>query len=247
MIICLSGRKSSGKNTLANYAAGLILKNQGIITSNFAITEEGWLWVKEVCNNPNTEGILDLNNPNSQVQKFLIEEVYPFVKLYSFADELKTFCINVLGLTHNQCYGLDADKNSLTNIRWEDCAGSNKQGIMTAREVLQYFGTNMCRKMVPNCWAEATMKKIARENSMCAIITDCRFPDEVESVQNAGGTVIRLVRDIYNDQHESEVALDIENYDWTKFDFIFDNSNLGIVNSCLEFQHILKEIGLITE
>ena len=38
----------------------------------------------------------------------------------SFADTLKQFCINTLGLTHNQCYGSDEDKNSETEYLWEN-------------------------------------------------------------------------------------------------------------------------------
>jgi hypothetical protein len=39
------------------------------------------------------------------------------VKIYNFADPLKKdICMNILGLTHNQCYGEDIYKNTLTNI-----------------------------------------------------------------------------------------------------------------------------------
>jgi len=48
--------------------------------------------------------------------------------IYSFADPLKKdVCINILGLTERQCYGTDADKNTLTNLRWENmpCFGTD--------------------------------------------------------------------------------------------------------------------------
>lgn len=38
----------------------------------------------------------------------------------SFADQLKEFCINTLGLCREQCYGSDDEKNSLTEYKWED-------------------------------------------------------------------------------------------------------------------------------
>lgn len=44
----------------------------------------------------------------------------PTAKVYSMAGPLKRFCHEVLGLTHEQCWGTDADKNSLTRYRWED-------------------------------------------------------------------------------------------------------------------------------
>jgi hypothetical protein len=38
----------------------------------------------------------------------------------SFADDLKEFCINVLGLRHEQCYGSEEEKNSPTKYLWDD-------------------------------------------------------------------------------------------------------------------------------
>lgn len=38
----------------------------------------------------------------------------------SFADDLKEFCINTLGLEYKQCYGSDDDKNTKTKYLWEN-------------------------------------------------------------------------------------------------------------------------------
>ena len=38
----------------------------------------------------------------------------------SFADDLKRFCIDTLGLEEKQCYGSDSDKNTLTRYKWEN-------------------------------------------------------------------------------------------------------------------------------
>ena len=38
----------------------------------------------------------------------------------SFADDLKEFCINVLGLRHEQCYGSEEEKNTPTQYSWEN-------------------------------------------------------------------------------------------------------------------------------
>ncbi len=32
-------------------------------------------------------------------------------KIYNFADPLKQLCIDIFGLTYNQCYGTDEAKN----------------------------------------------------------------------------------------------------------------------------------------
>lgn len=38
----------------------------------------------------------------------------------SFADTLKEFCIETLGLSYEQCYGTDDEKNSPTQYAWEN-------------------------------------------------------------------------------------------------------------------------------
>lgn len=143
-------------------------------------------------------------------------------RIYNFADPLKQdICINILGLTHDQCYGSDDKKNELVNCYWD-----NKQ--LTAREVMQFVGTDVFRKMQNNVWADATINKIRMENLDLAIIADCRFPNEVEAIKNAGGLVIKLNRNPFNSDHSSETALDSCNYDYRHFDLIVSNEHLSI-------------------
>ena len=147
---------------------------------------------------------------------------YGLSKVYNFADPLKQdICINILGLTYDQCYGSDIDKNTLTHIEWNNTK-------LTAREVMQIVGTDIFRKMYNGVWVDATISKIHRENMGLAVIADCRFPNEVESVKNAGGIVIKLTRNLYNSDHASEVALDPENYNPSNFDLVVHNESIGI-------------------
>lgn len=144
--------------------------------------------------------------------------------IYNFADPLKQMCMEMFGLTYEQVYGTDDQKNELVNCYWE-----NKQ--LTAREVLQLVGTDMFRKLKHNVWADATIRKIQHDESKThfknlAIIADCRFPNEVETIKKANGIVIKLTRNPYNSTHSSETALDPDNYDQSNFDFIIDNHNL---------------------
>ena len=161
---------------------------------------------------------------------YMGNNVWPFIKSYSFADMLKTnVCIEVLGLSYNQCYGTDEDKNSQTHISWNNILGSENKGEMTAREVMQFVGTDFFRGLYPNVWADATIRRVTTEGSAFAVITDCRFPNEVEAVQKAGGKVIRLTRNgSGTDNHASESALDKENFDWNTFDAVIDNSDVDI-------------------
>lgn len=158
------------------------------------------------------------------VQKYANGSIGPYnsTKIYNFADPLKQdICINILGLTKDQCYGTDDQKNELVDCYWD-----NKQ--LTAREVMQIVGTDMFRAMQRNVWSAATIRKIEQENPSVAIIADCRFPNEVEAIKNAGGIVIKLMRNPYNSNHSSEIALDPDNYDYSIFDLVIDNKSMTI-------------------
>lgn len=143
-------------------------------------------------------------------------------KIYNFADPLKNdICINILGLTHDQCYGTDNHKNTYTQCYW-----NNKR--LTAREVMQFIGTDIFRKIKNDVWASATINKIKIDKPPLALIADCRFPNEVDIIKNAGGIVIKLTRNPFDSDHSSETALDPENYDENQFDLVVDNQSISI-------------------
>lgn len=158
------------------------------------------------------------------VAKYFNGAIEPFnsAKIYNFADPLKKdICINILGLTYDQCYGDDNKKNEITDIVWEGTK-------LSAREVMQFVGTNIFRKMKNDVWSSATINKIKSEKPQLAIIADCRFPNEVQAVRDAGGIVIKLTRNPYNSDHESEIALDEIVYPNSNFDLVIYNENLSI-------------------
>lgn len=168
-------------------------------------------------------------------------------KVYSFADPLKQdICINILGLTYNQCYGSDDDKNSLTDILWENIPGYEGPliGRMTAREVMEVVGTGIFRRIKNDVWVKATLNCINRENFDVAIIADCRFPNEVDSIKDAGGFVVRVTKDLFKSNTEAETALDPINYDWSNFSAIIDNSNLTISEKNKQIDKFLTKIGI---
>lgn len=158
------------------------------------------------------------------VLKYYNGAIEPFngAKIYNFADPLKKdICMNILGLSYEQCYGEDIDKNKETDIVWNGRK-------LTAREVMQFVGTDIFRQMKHDVWAGATIKKIKQEQPELAIIADCRFPNEVEAVKNAGGLVIKLNRNPHNSDHASETALDENNYPIKNFDLVVYNENISI-------------------
>ena len=264
-IVALSGKKGSGKNSAANSIVANCIMYMKLVHENPTgayVDKNGSLIVKDLWGDTKYAGGIDMFTKDPEMKKFLDECVHPWVKLYSFADLLKEeVCIKVLGLTREQCFGTDEQKNELTHLMWENMPtisdradilsillerySDNKDaqqsiqsyvktyhstGCMTAREVMQYVGTDIFRKMYGKVWVDATIRKIQSEDTVLAIVTDCRFPDEVEGVQKAGGKVVRLTRDPFDavDSHESETALDEDNYDQNKFDAIITNELLDV-------------------
>ena len=119
---------------------------------------------------------------------------------------------------------------------------------LTPRWVLQYWGTEVCRKgFHDDIWIASVENKL-RTSTDDIVISDCRFPNEIKSIKEAGGIVVRVIRgpepEWYQDAlnanagrgnmswlistdrlkalgiHSSETA-------WvgTKFDAILDNNN----------------------
>jgi hypothetical protein len=130
-------------------------------------------------------------------------------------------------------YGSDKDKNTITRIAWDNLPLSDgKTGYMSSRDFLQYFGTTIVRKIYNNAWVDSTLQRILIEQPQLAIIPDIRFPNEVEAIKKNGGIVIRLTRNIANSQHESEMALDKDRYDWSNFDSVIDNEDISIEDFC---------------
>lgn len=65
---------------------------------------------------------------------------------------------------------------------------------LTPRWVLQYWGTEVCRKgFHDDIWIASVENKL-RNSTDDIVISDCRFPNEIKSIKDAGGIVIRVKR-----------------------------------------------------
>lgn len=65
---------------------------------------------------------------------------------------------------------------------------------LTPRWVLQHWGTEVCRKGFHDDIWIASLENKLRNSKDHIVISDCRFPNEINSIKNAGGMVIRVVR-----------------------------------------------------
>ena len=249
-ILGISGRKQAGKNTAANILHGLVLERYGLV-ENWTIGDRGELKVLTHDRHRNLGwGELDVCRKDEEFAAYADQNMWPYVKLYSFADSLKWMCTELFEIPYASVWGTDDQKNKLQeHLLWENMPGVTTNpdllsmgavdmgcktfgveyhaaGPMTAREFMQFLGTEIGRKMFEPIWINATLKKIKREQPELAIIADVRFPDEGRAIDDAGGIVTRLTRVMFpEDTHPSETAMD--NY---PFNYVLDNADEALTN-----------------
>lgn len=65
---------------------------------------------------------------------------------------------------------------------------------LTPRWILQYWGTEVCRKGFHDDIWIASLENKMRKTGDNIVISDVRFPNEIKAIHNAGGMVIRVQR-----------------------------------------------------
>jgi len=65
---------------------------------------------------------------------------------------------------------------------------------LTPRWVLQHWGTEVCRNGFHDDMWIASLENKLRNSKDDIVISDCRFPNEIKSIKDAGGIVIRVKR-----------------------------------------------------
>lgn len=235
MILGISGKKGSGKNTVANILHGIVLKERSLI-KDWNLGPSGELMIS-TCDKSGRLGWgeLQVSRVDSEYAAYAEYNMWPYVKMYSFADSLKWICTHLFNIPHECVWGADDQKNQIQeHLLWENMPGvvckpnwiscgdaehgdvnpkkigltEREPGPMTAREFMQFFGTEIMRKIWSQIWIKSCITKIVSEGSELAIICDSRFPDEVAAIESVGGSVIRLTRTVNEDNHRSETALD---------------------------------------
>lgn len=114
----------------------------------------------------------------------------------SFAATLKDVVSAVFGWDRNLLEGRTPEAREWReqiDPWWADRLGISN---LTPRWVLQYWGTEVCRRAFHNdIWIASLENRLRRQaENVNIVISDCRFPNEVKAIKQAGGKVIRIVR-----------------------------------------------------
>ena len=104
-IIGIAGKKQSGKNTVANILHGLVLKEHGMIM-DFNISANGQLLVQTTnANDEEGWGEFDITRKDADFVEYAEHNMWPHIKMYSFADTLKWICKEFFNIPHAQLFG----------------------------------------------------------------------------------------------------------------------------------------------
>jgi len=123
---------------------------------------------------------------------------------------------------------------------------------LTPRWVLQHWGTEVVRKSFhDDVWIASLENKLLKTTDDI-VISDCRFPNEIQALRNVGGTVIRVVRGsdpewyetaVLANQGDTTAQANLAHYGihasetaWagTKFDIVINNNADGLDNLYLQ-------------
>jgi hypothetical protein len=180
----------------------------------------------------------------------------------SFANSLKDAVAHVFGWDRTMLEG--RTKQAREWREQKDDWWSNRLGVLiTPRWVLQFWGTEVCRKAFHDDIWIASLENKLRNSTDDIVISDCRFPNEIKSIKDAGGIVVRVVRGPEPDWYDA--AIDANSGDrhmgwalgrkkledlkihasetaWvgTKFDVILDN-NTSIDDLYLQVKSLVLE------
>jgi hypothetical protein len=111
---------------------------------------------------------------------------------FAFADALKDSVATIFTWPRGL---LEGDSNASRAFRERvDPWWSNKLGYeVTPRLILQKMGTEACRHgIADNIWIAALEKRMQGYDDV--VISDCRFPNEIDFIRSAGGVIIRVKR-----------------------------------------------------
>lgn len=241
LLLTMSGKLASGKDTLSSMALAQLGKSDTIkLEYADALKDEADQVLAITADKPGPDGVAAISE---------LQGISPEQSAVVHAMALASI------VEHRDLHarGLVADPIAHSRGRWE-----------SARTLLQYYGTEVRRAQDPDYWVKRTIGSAVAliADGHDVFITDARFPNEVSWAQAAGFFVIRVEVDdatqtarllargdagkqLEARNHHSETALD----GYTGFDLVVDNNgtledSVAIVVSSLRerFGHLSEEV-----
>lgn len=236
MIIGISGKKQSGKDTLGAILSILLnnphLNNEGVLVFLRKNLTDGSWQIRKFAEKLKDMVCLLINCTREQLEdeefkeKELGEEWWYYTNTLFNSEEKELVPY------------LEANEFIHNSTNWYIIK-------LTPRLLLQLLGTECGRQILhPDIWVNSLMSEYKDEHALSTwgheekypnwIITDLRFPNELKAVKDKKGIIIRVNRTdviinsitgksfpikVYRKEHESETALDN-----AEFDYVIDNN-----------------------
>ena len=128
--------------------------------------------------------------------------------LMAFAKNLKERVQKDFDLSYDQLWGDQKEVEDKRYKRWYQDRDDFK--YWTPREILQEYGV-FFRTISSGFWVDSLFNLIEEKEYENVIITDVRFPNEIEGIVKRGGINIEILREVagskINAEHISENAL----------------------------------------
>lgn len=256
-ILAFCGTKQSGKNAAANFVGATLLYSYYCIDS-YQLTHDGILLNGKPQNiNDVAPNFLKVYHWADELKRVCSSIFNIDIRLMYGTDKDKETPTDLLwqnmpGVTTNKKLFADVTrhinkKGDLLGLEYKDPNFQiiyHEPGNMSVRDILQYFGTDICRTMYEPCWTSALFNTIKSEAPMVALIADTRFDNEAEAVKSWGGLCIKLNRVIKTDSHKSENGF----INFNSWDAIVENQKTNTIPEFCEILYkTLRPIGAFEE
>jgi hypothetical protein len=123
----------------------------------------------------------------------------------SFASTLKDAVASVFGWDRTMLEGRTKEAREWREQVDPWWAERLSMPTLTPRWVLQYWGTEVCRKAFHDDIWIASLENKLRNSKDHVVISDCRFPNEISSIKNAGGKIVWVQRGELPDWYETAI------------------------------------------
>lgn len=132
-------------------------------------------------------------------------------KRVAFADKLKTTCMDLFNLSHDQVFGESKDimDKRYPNTR-DNPSDSDYKPFLTPRRILQIFGQDQ-RSLFPNIWASyiftTAIPALEAQGHRKIVITDFRFSNEAIAAREWASRTQNSQLSIYKVHRPGIIAL----------------------------------------
>ena len=205
-IISLSGRAGVGKDEAASIIQKLTTPPRAIPKDNYKI----------YCQPTSPWIVKKWAGPLRKVSAILLN----MDEKYLYTREFKENTLPPEWDYYTACCEMELDAYVTPDLKCSNCGDPATRHQMTGRYFLQHAGTNAIRNgLHPDAWVNALMggyKANVDEAYPSWIISDTRFPNELQDVKDRDGISIRINRGNSSSEglHHSETALDDAEFDW---------------------------------